>query len=483
MATATHLLEMCWDGTNWVDETARVADRPITYDYGLMPAGGSLGHLGHGPVAQLTMTLRNSDGRYSPTHAGSQAATYGIYQVPVRWSAGYVGGGGLEVIFRGRVQRAPARESKPDVTVTCYGYDHDIQQQRPETIALAGKRTDELITILATVITYSPTSIERGYTVVPWYYADGDDCLAELREIAEAEGGLVWVDPQDATLKFWTWDHWVGASSVATIARSGGTEEVKLTYDYASVFDEASITYQPRRKGRLMVVHSLTSPVLIPANSSVQQRFRFRYPLAEFVTYETNARSSGGEDLNAYLTVETTTPAAATYWLTTLTNSHTRLGMVVDKFEVIGRPVEGLSNREYRYNASTLTVPRRTDVRPTEEQGRYCLQHEAQARLIAGLKTLRLSTPPRVYTIGPLPGNENLSIGDVVTLNMAAGVTTVNEAVVLLHRHGSYWPRWEETWTAVPLAQLIEYVAASSGTGDGFHVVGTSRLSYGRLGY
>jgi hypothetical protein len=110
--------------------------------------------------------------------------------------------------------------------------------------------------------------------------------------------------------------------------------------------------------------------------------------------------------------------------------------MVVDRFDVIGRPVEGLSNREYRYNAGTLTVPRRTDVRPTEERGRYCLQHEAQARLLAGLKTLRLGTAPRLYTIGPLPGNKNLSIGDVVTLNMAAGVTQVNEPV-LLHRHAA----------------------------------------------
>jgi hypothetical protein len=178
-------------------------------------------------------TLRNNDGRYSPTHSGSQAATYGIYQVPMRWSAGYAGEG-MGLIFQGRIQRAPARESTPDVTVTCYGYDHDIQQQRPETIALAGMRADEAIAVLANAISFSPTSLERGYTVIPWYYADGDDCLAEMREIAECEGGVLWVDPQDKTLKFWTWAHWVGASSVATIGRSVGTEEVQLAYDYAA---------------------------------------------------------------------------------------------------------------------------------------------------------------------------------------------------------------------------------------------------------
>lgn len=485
MAEPTALFEMCWDDVNWVDETARCGEGPITYDYGIMSPGGSVASLGEGLVASLSVTMNNADGRFSPTHADSQAATYGIYQVPVRFSAGYKVGGSPQrgVIFRGRVQQAPAQEKAGTVTLMCYGYDRDIQQQRPESTAVQGSSTSALIQHVVDSIAYPSASISPGYTVVPWYYLDGDDCLAEMREIAECEGALVWVDPQDVTLKFWPWSHWVGASPVATIDRSAGTEDVQLTYDYASVFDEATINYQPRRKGRLATVHSLTTPVLIPANSTVTQRFRFRYPLAQFVSYTANARSAGGENLNSNLVVGTTTPVAATYWLTTLRNTNTRLGMVVDKFDVVGYPIEGLTNREYRYNAASLRVPRRTDIRPTSESGRYCLQHEAQAKLVAGLRIWRLSNPARIYTIGPIPGSKDLKVGDVVTLNISGGVTQANEDVVLVHRHGQFGQRWEETWTAIPVAQLVQYTTISSGTGDGFFVLGTSRLSYGRLGY
>ncbi len=499
IAEPAAIIEISWDGETWTDETeyALLPDM-VTYDYGLLGAGGSLAQLGEAPVAQMRCVLANAkpgqEGRYSSDRAGSQAQlSGGLFQKRIRFSAGYTSLYDPEIgtVFEGRIQDAPESERDGTVTVTCYGYDFDVQQQRPEVATLTEKRTDELIQALADEIGFAETELDRGYTVVPLFYSDGDDCLAKMREIAEAEGGVVWVDPQDATLKFWSWSHWVNKGYVATWTRAN-VEEVRPRHDNANAYDVVNVTYQPRRRGRLVNIHSLTKPIVVPPDSMVTERLRFRYPLVELYSYTTRARSSGGENLDAYLTVTPTAPQGAMHWEATFTNSHTRHALVVDKFDILGWPIEGLSNREYRSNRDSLTVQRRTDVRPevrrAEVRARYAMQHLAQARLVAELKSWRLQDPPLVLVIGPVPGSALRHVGDVVMLSIGDGISQIDQRVLLLHRSGSFGGpedscRWEETWTAAALDDLYEYPDASTGTDDGAFVLGTSRLGYGRLGY
>lgn len=483
------IFQMDWVGDgSWVDETENVLSlmQPVEYSYGLMSPGGSLSALGDATAAQMTLLLENEDGRYSESHAGSQAATFGLFQVPVRlrlgWAATKGGVPDLNVIFRGRVAQGPYEELAATIALTCYGHDHDIAQQRPELAAASDQRTDELVASMATAITYADTDLDRGYTVVPWFYADRDNCLEKMRDIAEAEGALVWVDPQDATLKFWGWAHWVNAA-VAAFHDEDTFDNVVVQPDYRQAFDAVSVTYGPRRRGRLMNLHKLTEPIVIPTGGNVTRRLRLRYPMAQFDSYSANARTSGGVNLNSDLTVAPSAPQTAYTWEVTLTNGNITYPMVVDNLDVMGRPIEGLPNREHQVKLAVLRVPRQTDVEPTELRGRYALQHEAQAALVAGLKAFRLQTPPRMLTIGPMDGDSTLHVGDVIAVDLSGGISQINEAVVLLHRKGRYSNTWTETWLGVPVASLYEYTTASTGVGDGYHVVGTSRLSFGRLGY
>ena len=246
-----------------------------------------------------------------------------------------------------------------------------------------------------------------------------------------------------------------------------------------------------------MTIHSLTQPIVVPPDTSgsgqtVTERLRFRYPLAEFYQYTTRARSAGGENLDEYLSITPATPQGAMYWEVTLTNTHPRHALVVDRFDVLGWPIEGLTNREYRSNRDNLEVQRRSDVRPevrrNEVRARYALQHLAQARLVAELKSWRLQDPPLVLVIGPVPGDPRRHVGDVIMLNLSDGISTINKRVVLLHRSGRYGGaeedcRWEDTWTAAALDDLYQYPDPSVGGSDGAFVIGTSRLGVGRLGY
>jgi len=219
---------------------------------------------------------------------------------------------------------------------------------------------------------------------------------------------------------------------------------------------------------------------------------RFRFPIAEYDSYECVATTSGGVDLAADLTVSNAddstpwTPENAMSSRVKFANANTRHGMVIRQFDVMGRPIEGLPNREYLADQtanSDMTVPRRSDVKPTEVKARYALQHEAQAALVAELKAYRLKDPPVLLTLGPMPGNPELNVGSAITVNIAAGISTINKLVILLYRQGNYGLCFEETWLAIPQDDLYQYATVSMGTTVGAFKVGTSRLSYGRLGF
>ena len=493
----TAIIEMDWprNGT-WTEETSN-ALLGVSYSYGIISPGGSLSQLGEGPVAQMTVRMDNSDGRFSLDRTGSQAQVNGIYQTPIRFSPGYYDEGGTpyrECIWTGRVQDVDEDEASAIATLTCYGLDYDIQQQRPATLTQPDHRTDELIADVATEIAFTGTALDRGYTVVPLHYCDADDGLAEMREIAEAEGGIVWVNPMTGNLEFWAWAKWIGAASEATYSRGptagiGPLENVRPRHDYKQAFDVVNVTYQPRRTGRLMNLHQLGTPIVIAPLGTHTATIRMRYPIAEYDSYECVATTSGGVSLAGSLTVSNAddstpwVPEGAVSSRVKFANASANHGMVIRKFDVLGRPIEGLPNREYKADKNYLVVHRRTDVKPNEVKARYCLQHEAQAALVAELKAYRLQDPPVLLTVGPLPGNPELNVGSAITVNIAAGISQINKLVILLHRQGSYALRYEETWLAVPQDELYQYATVSTGTTAGAFKVGTSRLSYGRIQY
>jgi len=485
MSTPTYLLEINWAGAAWTDESQYML-LDASGSYGLVSPFTSLGDLGHAPVAEMTVRMKNTNGRYSVSKAASQAATNGIYQKKIRFSAGYSGGAN-SVMFIGRIQDVKEDDITGLATLECKGYDHDIQQQRPSTEAYgdggdAGGvlRTDQILSQLCTKIGFSGTSLERGYCLIPWWYGDEDDCLAEMKEVAESEAGVAWVDPQTGTLNYWRSDYWVGAGTAGYLTRSN-IENLEPVYDYANTFDIVTCHYQPRRKGRSVIVYQLTTPIIVAPGGTVVEEIKLRYPVGEYLSYTANARTGGGVSLNSNLTVTIVTQNAKS-WKVQFVNTNSVHAMVIDKFDITGRPIEGLPERKYTKDMANLTIQRRSDVRATVERARYSIQTLAQARLIADLKAFRLEDPPQAITFS-MPADPTLNVGDVVTVNFAAAISTINDHFVLLDRAWAYRETFEDTWFAVRLSDLYAYTTISAGTGGGYFEAGVSVLGYGRLYY
>jgi hypothetical protein len=307
-----------------------------------------------------------------------------------------------------------------------------------------------------------------------------------MREAAESESGICWVDPQDGKLKYWAWAHWVGAASEATYSVSLA-EEVQLNYDDANVFDKVVAHYQPTALGQATVVYQPTEPFVVPPGSNSTETVHFNYPIGQMVSLETNARTAGGVSLNSNLTVKN--PDNSTPWRpqyakssdVVFVNSNSMHAMVVDKFEVTARPISRDPDQEYSETLNLLDIQRRSDIRPTTDRVRYTLQTIAQAQLVAKLRAFRSSRPPLLVTLGPIPGNPDLKVGSVITLDITDAVTQLDTDIVLLRREGTFGQRWEETWTGVPLSDMYAYTTAN--TAGGYFKIGTSYLGVGRLGY
>ncbi len=478
------LFEIQWNGTDWVDETAYLI-LPVTGDEGLI-LGGSLAQLGRGqtPVAEMRVVVDNQDGRYSQTHAGSQAATHGIYQRRARFSAGFLDPLGEPVTtqtFTGRIQdvREGQRQRRAELVVNCEA--KDIQQIRMQALPQHNLRSDQIIQAIATSSGYYNLDLDHGYCVVPWWYSDDDDAYAEMSEVAESEMGVVWLDPADGCLYFFAWDHWLNALSVTTYGLGpaggvGGFEDLQLSWDYQNALDQQVVHFQPQRKDPLDVAYQLTEALVIPPDSTKSEELKFFFPCV-FHSYEMVATTAGGEDLNADVSLHIAAPQSATSWYIEFTNANTRHAAVIRTFNVLGYPLAGLSSRRYSHTAGSATVSRRSDTQPTPQRARFCIQTMAQARLIAELRAWRLQQPPAVYTVGPERFHPNVKPGAVITVAAAGGVAQIEKDLVVLHRQWRYGERFEMTLTCAARDDLYELTAAE------YFRVGTSTLGVGALGY
>jgi len=486
-------LEIYWDaGTGWVDETS-FAILPITGSCGITSPGDSLSDLGKGPVAEMSVQVDNETGRYSVDVAGSLANTYGIFQKQIRFTAGYYNSLGVALtqqMFIGRIQQAPLDAFTATAQLSCYGFEHDIQQHRIRTEAYGdggdgglAQNTNAIIALVLALtgltITYNP---DFNYIVVPWWYGEDDDAYTEMREAAESELGVVWVNPQTGYLEFWSSAYWVGKASTDTYTFQ--SENAKPDRDYSNIFDKVVVHYQPRRKGRTRVLYQLQQPITIaPATTGTIVEMKLQHEQAQYVSFNSNARTAGGASMTTSMTI-TIIEQTARLWRVQFDNSNVRHALVVDTFNILGRPLEGMPDRFYEANAAVpLTVSRRTDIRATEERARFAMQTYAQAKLIGDLKVFRTSGPPPTIMLGPMPCNPTLNVGSIITLDLSAVASVaMDEDVILLSRNWSFGNRFEDNWYAVVRSYMDTLIHVSdSVTPDGYFKIGVSHLDEGKL--
>ncbi len=463
-------VEVCWDGTNWTDESQYLQPN-FHAQLGLVDPFEGLISMGSAGSGRATLRFANdiSNGRrFSQDYPGSQAATYGIYGKKVRLSTGFYHGATPETVtvWTGRFMAPVDKERAAIASIECHDMGSIPMQQKQSTMLYAGVQTNGWIQTLANLAGITATNLERGLITLPYAYLDDDFAMDEIRRAAAAEGGVAFFDAS-GTLRFWNAAHWCNATSVATFTVSDFAElEPKRAYN--DIYNVISVEYQPRQAGQTTQVYRLERAITVPPGGSKEVKLKLNSPLLSFTSYELSACSGGGDDMTADVSVAPTGPDAAASWTATFSNANTRQAAFITRFDVYGVPIEGRPAETYEIDESGSDVPRRRDIR-----GNWYIQTEAQAKLIASILSQRFKALRLSMVLRGAPANPLLELGDVVTVQATrTGINRTAIITTLDHRGGKGY------LMDIGLSDFTDFYTYS-----GYMVVGTSALgaSGGRL--
>jgi hypothetical protein len=438
---AARTVEVCWDGTNWVDETSRVQSLHIRHQ--LLNEALGLPMLGQGLASDATVTLDNRDGRYSPALAGSMAHTYrpdGLYRVPIRISMGYSG----EVLrqFTGEIIEAPGSErlGRRTVTLRCQDYSFALMQIKHKSALSLDDRPDEVMAALLDVAdaadplfaAHTSRALDYALSVIPYVWQDEDNLWEELGYLAASEAGMIHFSKEGA-FRFWRQTAFVerahSLASQVTLDRSKATEigdDASWRNAYTKVIVEAS----PWQYGPLVVAYQAQAEIVVEPGQTVTHYARYSHPMlwvqppVEGDDYR--AVNAGMSDLSGDLTVGITSYAQQAE--ITLTNASASQAIYVVGLQVRGYPLEARADDKVEFE-TTLTPPKVPGVKEYVVPQNDWLQTRYQAELVGTRLRDLLQRPRRLYAwVGPLcPW---LELGDRVTLVDAT--TGLNEAMLVM---------------------------------------------------
>jgi hypothetical protein len=466
-ASSVAKLEINWSGSTWTDETDNLAQDSLGGSMQLMDPIEGIRSMGHTQAASVSCLMVNTDGRYSYARAGSQANTQGIFGKRARVSLGFrdtgVDGDPEYVqVFLGRIVDVQEVEKDRQVSLSLRDLSSLYTQHSYQTDTYTDQTTDEWVDRLATeagITTPTPVT-EYGMLTVPYVYADNDDVLAEMRKAAAAEGGVVFIDPTDGTLRLWNAAHWVRAAPVATYTVNDFAD-LSPRWGWENTYNVIPINYQPRQKAREYKVYELKRPIPLAPSEVRTIEMHFRWPLETFTYYELIASTGGGKDKSASISTDTVMPTSSQNWKIEFTNLDTENEVWITRFDVHGFPVEGRQSETY-------TRPNGTgnDDKEMPAFSNFYVQTEEQSAVLADMLGDRFEDPRLVMTVKQTRGNPLLELGDVVSIT-ATNAGLSKDATVL----GINWSFSGAYTMDLTCLDFTDYYAS-----EDYFVVGTSAL-------
>ncbi len=470
VATPRAKVEIKWDGANWTDESAYLfLNSGVEVRRSLVDPMRGLASMGSAPLGSATVKLRNDTGRYSKTVAASQAATYGLHKLPIRIGLSY-DAVTYTTIFTGRITDARGTESGEVATISCRDEGETLMRQTVSRAMNLGAQTSTLIATYAAEAGLDPGdyAADTGLMMVPYAYLEEDNIWTELQRVAASEGGLIFMD-RSGLLQFWNAAHFDTLSSVQTFdeALYG---ELALSYDYDNSYNVVAVDFEPREQSEAVTVFDLRRPVSVPIDGTAVETFRFRWPVADFVSYSLTAVSGGGDDISTDVTIAPTTPQYAQSWEVTFTNANTIYGAYVTQFEVTGRVAEGRPTETYTANPGSVSGKA---IRKLDVAGNFYVQTPGQARLIGNLLSDRLATELLTLHMSGCPALPTLELGSKITVQ--GDNNDLDVAAIVTGLRFRYGPAATMEVDAVDATNLYG--------SSGYFVVGTSALGTGKLFY
>lgn len=443
-------IQMAWDGVNYKEEATRVLDWRI--ESSLYTADQGLPHLGQGPASRASITLDNSDGRFSADNAAGPLyanIASGIYQVPVMIYGGYYCPTHRDherlIQFTGEIVSSYETESggRKAVTLACTDRSIEIAQAKHSTALYLNYRPDEIMAAVLAALGVAHTSLDYAMSITPYGWLDDENALREMQQLAASDGG--WVRfRKDGTFLFERLTHWLEAAEHTTVQANltrsegfywGGALAWRDTYTGVVV------EYSSRYKGGEDIIYQSPDDIQVGPGATVSKVCKLRSAITSYIPpvvgTDYHAVSGGMADMQSSLTI--TIPSATAYAqrvTVQFANSHSYLSCYVKSFQLRGYPVLGEEAQEVEAGTVTGENAKALAVRPDTTRNippNPWIQTAIQAQRLAGFYSDRLGERRRLIEWRGVCC-PYLELGDRVRVTTEDGIT--HECYILSMNQG-----------------------------------------------
>ncbi len=413
-------LSISWNGTTW--DEIEVAN--LTYNSTFNNPGDPLITIGSGAETYLEFDILNDTGAFS-TIIRETAAQEVLYNKKVKLEYGFAGTNKAKV-FEGKITDITETADGEYVHVTTKDYGStSLLQRRSSTSLYLNKRVDEWIEILANEALLGFERHGYGLLTIPFLWLEDESVYEQMIKAAQAEGAIVRVE-DDGKVHYYSPLFWSTDAGHATSQweLDADTDFVALALKgrERNQYDNIYVTYQNRYLGLNKEVYTLDRYIVIPSapavgTGSVRVTFKFTEPMYSFQEAEWLVTDSVGQDMTSYISWNGGPAPSpidgyryAQHWDMTIDNSDTKRNAYLLKFKIIGRPLIGGPDEEYKTNESSTE-------RIYRIASNEYIQTEEQAKALAEmLKERFIDEPRKTITLRGVKPNPLLELGDYITV-------------------------------------------------------------------
>ena len=277
-------IEIQWDGINWVDES--------TYFLSAQGNEQLSGTDGQGIASTLDVELDNTDDRFTPNNVDSPLYGYIKPRVPIRIET--IIGTSFR-LFTGYIKNFHPDIKSKICSLECYDNQVLLNNKEANGIVYEDNRTDELLTVLATLAELDPAqyTFEVGLHIVNFGYFENRNVWPVMGELSIAERGRIFFD-RYGILRFWNRDHLHNQTSVVTLTQNDWILDLDYSIAEHDIKNYVTVQAKPRASAGIQVVWSngdvqyldaySDTLILIPANASQGAWLELEDPCSTFIT-------------------------------------------------------------------------------------------------------------------------------------------------------------------------------------------------------
>ena len=341
-------IEIQWDGVTWTDESI----------YFLSAQGNEqlAGVDGEGIASTLDVELDNTDDRFTPNNVDSTLYGYIKPRVPIRIET--IIGTSFR-LFTGYIKNFHPDIKSKICSLECYDNQVLLNNKEANGIVYEDNRTDELLTVLATLAELDPAqyTFEVGLHIVNFGYFENRNVWPVMGELAIAERGRIFFD-RYGTLTFWNRDHLHNQTSIITLTQNDWILDLDYSIAEHDIKNYITVQAKPRASAGIQVVWSngdvqyldaySDTLILIPANGSQSAWLELEDPCSTFIPpvsgtdfIANSEQDSSGVDLTSNIFVNQFIEYGDSVYVNVVNTGDTDAYLV--KFQVRGNPAQVLN--------------------------------------------------------------------------------------------------------------------------------------------